>query len=358
MSTGIALRRLGVDAELVEADPQWRVYGAGITLSGATLRACEQLGIFEAVAQRGYTGDGICVCDLQGTPLSILPTPRAVGANVPGSGGIMRPVLHSILADAVRASGIRVRLGVTVQHIEQSADRIAVQLSDGSHGVYDLLVGADGLFSTTRLQLFPRSAAPAYTGQYIWRAVLPRPPQIDRRHFFLGGPCKVGLNPVSQTHMYLFLLESRRTKYWVPDSQLAESLRTLLQPYGGVLRSAREALDDRSQIILRPLETFILPAPWHSGRALLIGDAAHPTTPQLASGAGMAMEDALVLAAEVDRQMSVDEVCQSFMRRRYARCQLVVNNSIEIGRREQAREPIESQTQLVEQSLRVLAEPI
>ena len=102
----------------------------------------------------------------------------------------------------------------------------------------------------------------------------------------------------------------------------------------------------------------MLPAPWFSGRALLIGDAAHPTTPQLASGAGMAMEDALVLADEVARHSTVDEVCQSFMRRRYARCQLVVKNSIEIGRREQAREPIEAQTELVAQSLHVLAQPI
>jgi 2-polyprenyl-6-methoxyphenol hydroxylase-like FAD-dependent oxidoreductase len=358
MAAAIALGRVGVRAELVEADAQWRVYGAGITLSGATLRACEQLGIFQAVAERGYTSDGICVCDLQGTPLSVLPTPSAVGTRVPGSGGILRPVLHSILGSATQASSTAVRLGVTVQRIEQRADHIEAHFSDGTQGQYDLLIGADGLFSATRVQLFPLAPAPIYTGQCIWRALLPRPPQIDRRHFFLGGPCKVGLNPVSQTHMYLFLLESRPAKHWMAESALPASLRKLLEPYGGVLRAVREALDTQSQIILRPLETFMLPAPWHSGRALLIGDAAHPTTPQLASGAGMAMEDALVLADEVARQATVDEVCRTFMRRRYERCQLVVRNSIEIGRREQAREPIESQTELVAQSLRVLAEPI
>jgi 2-polyprenyl-6-methoxyphenol hydroxylase-like FAD-dependent oxidoreductase len=180
--------------------------------------------------------------------------------------------------------------GVTVQRIEQYADHVEAHFSDGTQGRYDLLIGADGLFSRTRTQLFSEAPTPMYTGQCIWRDVLPRPSQIDQRHFFLGGPCKVGLNPVSQTLMYLFLLESRPAKQWVAESALPANLRQLLEPYGGALLWVRERLDAQSQIIVRPLETFMLAAPWYSGRALPIGDAAHPTTPQLASGAGMAIE--------------------------------------------------------------------
>ena len=101
-----------------------------------------------------------------------------------------------------------------------------------------------------------------------------------------------------------------------------------------------------------------MPALWQHGCTLLIGDAAHPTTPQLASGAGMAVEDALVLGDELARAPSVTLAFKRFMARRYARCRLAVENSLEIGRREQLRAPIDEQTQLVEASLRVLAEPI
>jgi 2-polyprenyl-6-methoxyphenol hydroxylase-like FAD-dependent oxidoreductase len=91
---------------------------------------------------------------------------------------------------------------------------------------------------------------------------------------------------------------------------------------------------------------------------ILIGDAAHPTTPQLASGAGMAVEDALVLTEELLEHETVAAAFSGFMERRYERCRLVVENSLEIGRREQAREPMERQAELVEQSLQILAQPI
>ena len=101
-----------------------------------------------------------------------------------------------------------------------------------------------------------------------------------------------------------------------------------------------------------------MPAPWHRGRVLLIGDAVHPTTPQLASGAGMAVEDALVLAEEIQHQLTLEDVHAAYLRRRYERCTLVVKNSLEIGRREQRGAPIAEQTELVNQSLRALAAPI
>lgn len=362
MSAAIVLRRLGVEVDLIDLDPQWRVYGAGITLTGPTLRAFKQLGIFEAVASRGYTGEGIRVCDSDGRELALLPTPMPQQEGVPGSGGIMRPVLHAILSDAVRASGTRVRLGLSIQALEPAAGRhgaaLDVSFTDASVDRYDLIVGADGLFSTTRTLLFPQAPRPQYTGQCIWRLALPRPAQIDRRHYFLGGPSKVGLSPVSATQMYLFLLERSEHKRWVPEAELASGLQALLQPFGGILRDVRASLTDASRIVLRPLEAFLLPPPWHTERVLLIGDAAHPTTPQLASGAGMAVEDALVLGEELLKAPSVPAALRAFMGRRYERCQLVVRNSLEIGRREQAGAPVSEQTELVEQSLRALATPI
>jgi 2-polyprenyl-6-methoxyphenol hydroxylase-like FAD-dependent oxidoreductase len=98
--------------------------------------------------------------------------------------------------------------------------------------------------------------------------------------------------------------------------------------------------------------------PWHKGRVLLIGDAVHPTTPQLASGAGIAVEDAIVLAEELSRDCTVEDAMQAFTKRREWRCKLVVSSSVKIGQLEQSRAPAEEQTAVVEYALARLAEPI
>jgi 2-polyprenyl-6-methoxyphenol hydroxylase-like FAD-dependent oxidoreductase len=270
----------------------------------------------------------------------------------------MRPVLHTILSTRVREAGVNVQLGVTVQHFVQNERRVRVELSDGSHHDYDLMLGADGVRSRIRTLLFPDAPTPTYTGQGVWRVVVPRPAAIDRRHFFLGGPVKVGLTPVSRAEMYMFLLETRKERAWVSDDRAHLELARLLHGYGGHLERIRVRLEQWMPVVYRPLEAFFLPAPWYRGRVLLLGDAAHPTSPQLASGAGMAIEDGLVLAEEMGRVTSVEAAYEAFMQRRFDRCQLVVRNSLEIGRREQRGDPIESQTILVEESLRSLAEPI
>jgi 2-polyprenyl-6-methoxyphenol hydroxylase-like FAD-dependent oxidoreductase len=358
MATAITLRRLGIDVDLVDLDPHWRVYGAGITITGATLRAFKALGILEQVIAQAYTGEGIQICDVSGKPLHLVPTPIQADPDVPGCGGIMRPLLHQLLSTLTLDLGTRVRLGLTVNRIESDTKGAEVLFSDGSRGRYDLVVGADGVYSRVRSLLLPDAPAPVYTGQCVWRLVAPRPASIDRRHFFLGGPVKVGLTPVSRDRMYLFLLETTARHPVMSDTALADGLDHLLQGYGGVLADIRRGIGPDSSIVLRPLEGFLLPRPWQRGRAILIGDAAHPTTPQLASGAGMAVEDALVLGEEIARDVPLEVSFERFMARRYDRCRLVVENSLEIGRREQARAPIEQQTRLVEDSLRVLAEPI
>lgn len=110
--------------------------------------------------------------------------------------------------------------------------------------------------------------------------------------------------------------------------------------------------------MFRPLEALRLPAPWHVGRVLLIGDAAHPTTPYLSSGAGIAVEDAIVLAEELASAGSVPEALESFQLRREARCRLVVESSIRIGELEQEGAPPEERSAIIDHALARLTEPI
>lgn len=357
MSAAIMLRKNGMAVDLIDIDPQWRVYGAGITITGPTLRALSQVGIYDELAKFAYVGEGIQICDTQGSKVRQLPTPIPAEAGVCGSGGVMRPVLHRILSARVKESGADVRLGLTVDSLEQDEDGVDVRFSDGSTGRYDLVVGADGIYSRIRGLIFPEAPKPEYTGQSAWRMVAKRPPEIDRRHYFLGGPHKVGFTPVSDDEMYLFLLEGT-PQIFRKDHELKQALKDLLAGYGGLLAEMRDNISDESQIVFRPLEAFFLPAPWHQGRVLLIGDAAHPTTPQLASGAGIAVEDALVLAEELQADLPIADILDSFTRRREERCRLVVEGSIEIGRLEQERAPVEQQTAVVERALAKLAEPV
>jgi len=357
MSTAIALRRIGIAVDLVEIEPQWRVAGAGITLTGPTLRAFDDLGVYDEVASRGYVGEGIRVCNVAGEFVRDLATPMPAGAGVAGSGGITRPVLHNILSTRTITVGTRIRTGVSVAALAQDAIGVGVAFSDGSTGRYDCVIGADGVNSHIRELIFADPPRPEYTGQSVWRTFVPRPQDIDRRHYFLGGPAKVGFTPVSDQEMYLFAVEQTPRVFREPH-ELLDGLAAVLEGYGGIVQQFRESLTPRSKIVFRPQEVFVLPTPWHRGRVLLVGDAAHPTTPQLASGAGLAAEDALVLADELDATGLIPEAFAAFEKRREHRCRMVADSSSEIGRLERAGAPPAAQTAVVERVLAQLMEPI
>lgn len=358
MAAAIELRKRGAEVDLVEIDPGWRNYGAGISLGGATLRAFRQLGILDAFLREGNAADGLQTYLADGTPLATLPTPRVAGPDVPGSGGILRPVLARILAEATRAAGTNVHLGCTFTRIEQDADGVDIGFTDGQRRRYDLVIGADGLYSKTREALFPGAPKPRYSGQAVWRAVLPRPPEVQGAMMWMGR-VKPGVNPVSKDQMYLFVTEHRPTNEHVDPAGFAEQLRALLAPFSAPLvQRIREQIGPDSQIVFRPLEGMLMPRPWFEGRVVLIGDTVHATTPHLASGACIGIEDALVLAEEIGRHAGVDAALAAFESRRWERCRMVVENSGRLGEIEIANGDKEEHGRIMRESLIALAQPI
>ena len=356
MSAALSLHDAGVDVHLIDQDPEWRVYGAGITITGPTLRVMKRLGILEDVLAHSWTADGILACDKDGNLLSKIETDDGTASCIPGAGGIMRPMLHNMLSQRVRASAIKVSLGVTVTEIAPGRPKV-VSFSDGTTATYDLVVGSDGIFSATRALIFPDAEPPKYVGQICWRLMTKRHDTIDRRTYFLGGQHKIGMNPVSPDEMYMFLLEPSQTADWIPDEELYPRLRTLMASYQGLIAEVRETLTPESNIVARPLETAFLPDPWFKDDVLLIGDAAHASTPQLASGAGMAMEDGVVLGECASREQDLDGVLSSFMARRFGRCALVVNKSLSLGRLERDGASPFEQIKVVEAALAELNQP-
>jgi len=358
MSAAIQLRKVGVNVDLVEIDSDWRSYGAGITIGGPALRACRTIGVLDQMMKLGALTDGVELFTSQGHPIAKLPTPRSAGNDVPGTGGIMRPVLAKILADATRASGTQVRLGCTFTGISQTSDHVALTFSDGSRGTYDLVIGADGLNSATRKALFPDAPTPRYTGQGVWRAVAPRD-GVERAGMAYGKRTKTGYNPVSASEMYLFVTEDRPTNTRTPDQELLPRLRALLEEFTfPVIRKIADHLGPDSLICYRPLESLLMPRPWSRGRVVLIGDAVHATTPHLAAGAGIGIEDAIVLAEEVRSATQVDAALQAFELRRWERCRMVVENSARLGEIEAQAGDQQEHGRIMRESMMALAAPI
>jgi 2-polyprenyl-6-methoxyphenol hydroxylase-like FAD-dependent oxidoreductase len=331
MTLATALAKAGLAVDAVELQPRWNVLGVGISVQGPTLRALRTIGLIERCVAEGFGYSRVVNCDRDGNPVGVNELPRLLGPGYPSCVGMMRPVLHEILAEAMAAAGVPVRFGTTVAELRQVDDGVEVTFNDGREARYDLVVGADGAGSKLRERLFGPGAEPAYTGQAVWRAMVPRPAEVDCRQAYFGPRNKAGFNPVSQAEMYVYLVENVRGDPRLAPERWPAVMRELLADFGGHIGAVRDTITDPRRIVYRPVGSGLLPAPWYSGRVLLIGDAAHTAAPHLASGAGIAIEDAIVLAELVRAGGPAAELLASFMARRWERCRLVVENSHQLG---------------------------
>jgi 2-polyprenyl-6-methoxyphenol hydroxylase-like FAD-dependent oxidoreductase len=359
MSCAIQMRKAGIAVDLIEIDPTWRSVGAGITITGPTLRALRTVGVLDEVLAAGATWSGAKVHDKAGNLLESVTFPP-LAEDLPATGGVMRPLLHKILSAKTLAAGVNVRLGVAVTELREHGAQLEVSFSDGTSENYDLLVGADGIFSKTRQLIFPEAAGPVFTGQVVYRLVAERPPGFDRSHFFMGEDCKVGFNPVSATHMYMYLLHPAAANPRIEPEDQPQKLYEAMAGFGGFVPQIRETVrtTNAHSVNYRPLEVILHPAPWYRGRVVLIGDSAHATTPHLASGAGMAIEDGIVLTEEIQTRASPEEALQGFMARRFERCRLVIGNSVQLGQIEMNHGSPLEHTRLMSEALGVLRQPI
>jgi 2-polyprenyl-6-methoxyphenol hydroxylase-like FAD-dependent oxidoreductase len=337
LSAAIALRRTGVEVELIEKNAEWTVYGVGIIQPGNALRALDQLGLAEQCAAQGYPMLGVRSLTADGETVLRDDTLPSVLPGLPPNNGITRRRLHDILVSAAREAGTDIRTGVTASTVDQTPDEVHVGFSDGRQGSYDLLVGADGLYSRLREQLFGSHLKAKFTGQVAWRINLPRIPELDRLWVYRGSRGTAGFVPLAPDLMYMLTIEKvpDGAPLQLPQEGLAAEYRNRLAEYGGAVAEHRAMVRDDAEVVYRPVDNILLPEPWYRGRVLLIGDAAHGTSPHCGQGGAQAIEDGVVLAEEVAAHESVEQVLDGFMRRRFERCKTVVEGSERIGRWEQ-----------------------
>ena len=196
--------------------------------------------------------------------------------------------------------------------MNQNAEAVEVELSDGTRASYDFVVGCDGSRSTVRSLAFSDVPEASFTGLAVWRATMPRHKDVDCMQMFYGPNTKAGVNPHSRDEMFLFLVQPIRDGQRLPPDQMHVLLAEQLRDFSGdVMLHAREWVNDPAKVDYRPMNSFLLPPPWHRGRVAVIGDAAHTTTPHLATGAGIAIEDAVVLAELLAADLSVAGAARS-----------------------------------------------
>lgn len=358
LSLAIALRNRSIDADIVEIKKVWTVYGVGIIQQSNVVRAMAQLGIVDKYLAASFPFESVGIYTFEGNRVAMLPGKRLAGPEYPANLGISRLKLHEVLSHEAQERGATVALGVTVDNLQQNQATVHVTFTDGREADYDLVVGADGIFSKVRSMVFPDAPKPRFTGQAVWRYNFKRPKEMDHLANYRGFKVNAGLVPLSDDLMYMYATTIEPGNPKMPQEELAPLMRERIQGFGGMIAAVRDQITDSSQVVYKPMEVVLVPAPWYRGRVVLLGDAAHSTTPHLGQGAGMAIEDAIVLAEEIDTNRGVEQQLESFMNRRYERCKFVVESSERIGEWEMHPDQQLDYVALVNEMLQVTAQPI
>lgn len=333
-----ALSQAGCEVDLVEIKPEWGRSGVGIIQPSNALRALHAIGAARPCMEAGYPYEHYDYLDGQGKLLSRAPGLKAA-PEFSAFNGIVRGTLHDILLGLAMRAGVRVRMGTRVTELSQDHAGADVGFSDGVQARYDLVVAADGIYSEMRTRLFGQGCRARTTGQSAWRLTMPRPAELSQGIMMVGPGSKAGFIPISRELMYLLLVTREPDGTRFERDELAGALRHRLEGFGGLVRECLRHVTPDADVIYRPMEVVMLATPWHAGRVVFIGDAAHASTPHLGQGAAMAIEDAVVLAELVSAQVSASALGEAYMQRRYKRASEIQNASLAIGEFEMGRRP-------------------
>ncbi|WP_189154806.1 FAD-dependent oxidoreductase [Lentzea pudingi] len=314
LTTGLALRRAGLDVVICEQAPEIRAAGAGLGLWANALAVFDELGIGDQVRAIGKPSE-MYFHDPAGT---LLRSPE-FGVEDHQYLLVHRAELLDLLADAAGRENIRLDtgFGAYVEH----ADSVTVRLTDGSSEQADLLVGADGAYSAVRAQLVPGTPAQEHAGHQVWRAVIPADGlEVRGNRLILGtNGCRGGYVRTHDGSVYWLVNQFKSPPLTgTRGEQALERARHLEEDADGVL--ARLIAATPEELILHNQIMLVPPLPhWVSARVALAGDAAHAMSPHITAGATLGIEDAALLGHLLGPASDVPAALQTYQADRIPR---------------------------------------
>jgi 2-polyprenyl-6-methoxyphenol hydroxylase-like FAD-dependent oxidoreductase len=325
LTLAAALHAQGFGVDLIERNPNWQTLGAGMAIQPNAMRALRALELDGAIADRGMVLHHWCFCDRRGELLCEIDL-RDFWKDVGPFIGIERAKLQQALLIGVAA--VPYRLGTSVVALRQDPDGVSIRFSDRSSGRYDLVVGADGISSSIRELAFGVNL-PVGAGHIAWRSVVPMPPaKPSDLGFFFGDRCFFGLCPVGGGHTYGFGHVAEPHSYDEMRGRLAR-LRRRFDGFAEPVQQFLAALESDEQVHCSTVE-WVNQEEWHRGRIVLIGDAAHASSPMMGQGGGMAVEDAYVLAECLRLAHTVEAALDRYVTRRKPRVRWVQQESLSV----------------------------
>lgn len=340
LTLAVALQRKGFSVNVYEEAPQIKPLGAGLALAGNAVKALSEIGISEAVIKAGKVIRKVAIKDQQGRVLNETDSEKISRQfGVVNNFTIHRADLHQILAEHLHEGTLHIGKGCI--DFKQNHSAVALYFNDGTSVTTDCVVACDGIQSVFRKKLLPDSL-PRYAGYTCWRAVIDNLPgdfDMNETSETWGPGCRFGIAPLSRNRVYWFACVNAKENDHAMRSLKAQDLLT----YFGSFHSPIPEIISRTQddqliwsdiIDLKPVKQFAF------NNIVLLGDAAHATTPNLGQGACMAIEDAATLTNCLLRQGTVKDAFQQFERKRITRTTKIVNGSWSLGKIAQLQSPM------------------
>ena len=335
LAAAIQLAKAGVEVDVFESKPELSALGSGISLQGNALRVFDALGAWDDIRAAGYAFEGLNLrAPGPGAPVvANLPDVKTGGPDYPAAMGMPRADLARILLEHAERAGARVHFGRRITGVDAGAnDAVELFVDDESAGVYDLVIGADGLNSVVR-DMIGIDTKPQPTGMGIWRTFVSRPPEVERSELYYGGPVYIaGYTPTGEDTMYAFLVEKAEDRSGTSDEDATRIMLEESRAYDGPWNSIRADLEAGAHANYTWFTQHLVDAPWNRGRTVIIGDAAHSCPPTIAQGAAQGLEDAYVLTELlISRDVLDQQLWDEFHARRLPRATAVVEASVQLG---------------------------
>jgi 2-polyprenyl-6-methoxyphenol hydroxylase-like FAD-dependent oxidoreductase len=330
LTTALSLQQKNIDFTVFEAVEDIKAVGAGITLAGNAMRVLGKIGIADEVKKRGHLIYSMIIEDESGKPISVMDAEKLSREHGLDNVAIHRAELHQALLRNIPVD--KIVTGKKAVNFEEHAQGITIYFQDGTKAEGKAAIIADGINSAIRKKLLP-DVSPRYSGYTCWRGGVENKWNLKQHAVETWGRNgRFGYVPIGNNQVYWFACKNASfqdetmKKFQIKD--LVENFKNYSSPIPQMIANTREQDLIWNDIIdLKPISKFAY------GRIVLLGDAAHATTPNLGQGAGMAMEDAMVVAEELaKRHDDVVQAFKQFEQRRLARVNYIVNTSFSIGK--------------------------